>query len=105
MRPGESVHNEQLGARAGRGAVGGVAEIGDLVAHAGLEVEGAPVPQLGVELALQNIENMPAVTPVIREIARRILDHSHANVANTERSPEGPSRLAGVLGPRHGAPI
>ena len=51
----------------------GVAEIGDLVAHAGLELEGAAVAQFGVELTFQDVENMTAVTPVISNIVRSVL--------------------------------
>src|SRR6478672_10413472 len=64
-----------------------VAEIRHLIAHAWLERERAPVAQLGVEFAFEHIEHVAAVAPVIGEVARRILDHAYAEIADVERTP------------------
>src|SRR5215216_7536784 len=90
-----SIHDEQFRAGLRRRPMRGVAEIRDLIAHARLEPERAAIAQLGVELAFQHVEHMPAVAPMIGEIARRIFDHPHAQIADVERAPQ---RFAGFAG-------
>jgi hypothetical protein len=66
--------------------------------HARLEPEGAAVAQFGVEFALQHIEHVAAIAPVIREIAGRIFDLPHPEIADIERPPD---RLPGLAGINH----
>lgn len=53
-----SINDEELGTRAGRRAVGGVAEVRDLIALARGQCETAPIAQFGIELALQHEEHV-----------------------------------------------
>jgi hypothetical protein len=82
-----------------------VTEIGNLIAHAGRQLEPAPILQLGVEFPLQDIEDVASVTPVIRKVAGRVLHHSHPHVANVECSPERASGFARMLRWRDLRPI
>src|SRR5438270_8536273 len=77
---GPSIHDEQRRARRRRGAMRGVAKVRDLVAHPGRELELAPVAQLALELALQHVEHVAAVAPVIGEVAGRILHPPHREI-------------------------
>src|SRR3954452_8984591 len=94
--PGRSIDDKQRRPRRGRGPVRGVAEIRDLVAHPRRELELAAVAQLAVELALQHVEHVAAVAPMVGEIARRILDHPNPEIADVERAPLGLPGLAGM---------
>jgi hypothetical protein len=49
-----------------------------------------------MKLALQAQQHMALLTPVIRQVARRILDHTDANVTKTQRPPVGDTGLARV---------
>jgi hypothetical protein len=44
----------------------------DTLAHAWLEREPAPIAQFGFEFAFEHVEHVPAVAPVIGEIAGRM---------------------------------
>src|SRR5262249_45039657 len=87
-----SIHNEQartlVGARAMR-----LGAIGDLVAHARCERERAPVGKIGAEFAIYAEQDVPFLTPMIGDVARRILDKPQANVAEL---PGPPSRNAAI---------
>src|SRR5579872_3836389 len=74
----------------------GIAEIRHLIAHAGSQRKTAAIAQFSVKLALQHIEHVAAITPVIGEIACRVLDHADADVANVERAPDRLTALTGM---------
>src|SRR5512144_2702453 len=52
-----------------------------LVAHAGFQRERSSVLELGVKLAFRAKEYVALDAPVISEVARRVLNHTHANTA------------------------
>src|ERR1700722_4128128 len=49
-----------------------------------------------MKLARQAQQHMALLTPVIRQVPRRILDHTHANVTKIQRPPVGDTGLAWV---------
>jgi hypothetical protein len=51
-----------------------IAEVGNLVAHAGGKNGSPPVAQLALQLAGQDVDHVPAVAPVIGQVAGRVLD-------------------------------
>src|SRR6516165_12236399 len=104
-RAAGSIDNEQLGPGPGRGAMRRIAVIGDLVAHAGHELDLAPVSQLRLELALDHEQDVAAITPVIGEIAGRVIDAAHPDIADLERAPCCHPGRAGMLGHGDRAPI
>src|SRR5204863_3326566 len=99
-----SVHDEEFGPAFGARTVGQVA-VGHLVALALLEHNGTAVGQLGMQLAVQHQEDVALLAPMVGEIARRVLDHAHANVVEVARAPVGLAGLAGVLGALHVVPV
>src|SRR3954470_22608015 len=103
--PGRSIDDKQRRPRRRRGPMRGVAEIRDLVAHPRRELELAAVAQLAVELALQHVQYVAAVAPMVGEIARRIFDHPHPEIADVERTPLGLPGLAGMDGRLDLAPV
>src|SRR3569832_575878 len=78
---------------------------GDDVALAGARLAGAAVAQLRHELALEDVDDMAAHAPMIRDIAGRILDHARAHVPDLERSPRRSPRRAGMEGFRNRGPV
>jgi len=56
-----------------------IAEIGNLIAHARRQGEAAAVLQLRFQFALQHIEDMAAVAPMIRQIAGAVFHHPDAD--------------------------
>src|SRR5260370_42536705 len=83
----------------------GVAVIGDLEAHAGLEDERESVAQFDPELAFKHIQDVAAIAPMVGEIARPIFDDAHAQVASLERPRRGMPGIAGLHGRRNGGPV
>src|SRR5712691_4770395 len=75
-----SVDDEELRAL-GRGRAVRVRAVRDLVARPGREREGPAVLQLGRELAFDAQDDVPLLAPVVREVARRVLHHPHADLA------------------------
>ena len=61
--------------------------------------------QFGVEFALQHIEHVAAVAPVVGEIARRILHHPDPQIADIERAPKRFAGFAGMRRRRDLAPV
>src|SRR6476660_9042604 len=92
-----SVHDEKSSTHRRRRAMRGIAKVRHLVAHPRRELELAPVAQLAVELAREHVQHVAAIAPVIGEIARRILDNPHPEIADVERAPQ---RLPGLTGMR-----
>jgi len=71
--------------------------VGDLVAHPGPQHEGAAIPKVCEQFALQAVHDVAFGTPVIRDVAGRVLYDSDSNVATLKRSPGGRATLARVL--------
>src|ERR1051326_2647734 len=72
--------------------------VGHLVAHTGRQLESAAVFQFGLELAIEAKEDVTLLAPMVRDIARRILDHPHADAAEFTRAPRRDAGVAGMLG-------
>ena len=100
-----SIHDEQLRACLRRRPMRGVAEIRHLIAHARQQLEGAAVAQFGIEFALEHVEHVAAVAPVIGEVARRILDHPDPQVADIKRAPQRFAGFARMRRRRDLAPV
>src|SRR3569833_4623684 len=91
-----SVHNEE--ARAARGVrTVRVGAVRDLIAHARLEHEGAAVLELGRQLARDTEKDVALLAPVIGRVARRIVAHPPADVAELPRTLFGRVGVALVL--------
>src|SRR5687768_12531415 len=71
--------------------------VGDLVAHSGPQHEGTAVPKLGEQFALQAVHDVPLGTPVIRDVAGRVLDDSDSKIPAVECPPDGRATLAAVF--------
>src|SRR4051812_24811678 len=69
-----------------------------LVTHAWPQHELAAVLELGVQLAFDAKQDVALTAPMIRQVARRVLDHSHPNAAELPRAPVRHASVAGVLG-------
>src|SRR5665213_2476210 len=74
----------------------GIAVVGDLIAHAGQKPERPAVAQFGVEFTLQHVKHVAAIAPVVREIAGRIFDMPHPEIADVEGAPNRLPGLAGI---------
>src|SRR5437762_2913956 len=57
------------------------------------------------QLADQHQQDMALLAPVVGEIARRVFDHAHADVAKVFGAPERLAGLAGMLRALHAVPI
>src|SRR6476660_5428394 len=90
------VHDEQRGADIRVRAMW-LGVVGYLIAHPRAQRKDPAVPQLGVELALGAKQDVPLDAPVIREIARRVLHHAHANSPEDPGAPERHAALASML--------
>src|SRR5256885_16653432 len=88
-----SVHNEQPRALVGVRAMLAVV-VGHLIAHAGRKLERAPVLQVGDEFAIDAEDDVTLAAPVIRDVARRIVNEPHADIAELPGSPGGEARVA-----------
>jgi hypothetical protein len=99
-----TVHNEE--ARAARGIrTMRVGAVRDLVAHAGREREGAAILEVGGQFTVDAEQDVAFLAPVVGLVARRIVDHPHANVAELARPPRCGARLARMHGRRDRAPV
>ena len=76
------INDEQPGTGFGPRPVRRIAEIGHLIAHARFHDDAAAVFQLTRQLAFENIQNMPPVTPMIGKIAGRILNNPDTDIAD-----------------------
>jgi hypothetical protein len=70
-----SIHDEELCAERGNRPVG-FGAIGDLIAHARSQGEDSAVLELGREFTLEAEKNVSLAAPVVRHIARCVLDQS-----------------------------
>src|SRR5215208_5280547 len=68
--------------------------IRDLIAHARREPKPTAVGKLGLQLSGETEEDVSLLAPVVREIARRILHHPDAHVAELPAAPARGARFA-----------
>ena len=97
------VDNEEARSGFGRRAVR-LGTVRDLIAGSGRQGHFAAVLELGVQHALQHVEDMALRAPVIGQIAGRILDDPHPYVAELTSAPERGAGFAGMHGFRHASP-
>ncbi len=71
--------------------------VGYLIADAGCQHKSSAISKLSHQLAFQAEENMAFAAPVIRRIARSVLDQSNTYPAKIAGAPVGDSRLTGVF--------
>jgi hypothetical protein len=83
----------------------GFSVIGDLVAHASREYEFTTILEFGMKFALCAQKYMAFHTPMISEIARRILNHANTNVAKVTGPPTGEAAFTLVLGMLNRRPV
>lgn len=103
-RGAPSIHHEQPRADRCRGAMC-LGFVGDLVAHAGFQGVGAAVCQFGVEFAREAKEDVAFFAPMIGEVAGRVFDEAHADVAEMTRAPEGNAGFALMFSGRYLGPV
>ena len=60
--------------------------VSDLITHPWLERKNATVLELGYKLPLDAKQDMTFFTPVVGQIARRILNQAHPDIAEILRS-------------------
>src|SRR5882724_1180446 len=99
-----SVHNEQPCALVGVRAMLAVV-VGHLIAHAGRQLERAPVLQVGDELAIDAEDDVALAAPVIGDVARRIVDEPHADLTELPGAPGGDAGIALVGRRRDALPV
>lgn len=100
-----SVHDEQFRARQGGRTVGRITEIGDLVAHARLQLELSSVPEFRVEFTFDDQQDVTPIAPVVGEISGGVFNHSHPQVADVECAPRCISSLPCVHRGSYLAPV
>ena len=76
----------------------GLGIVGNLVAHARPQRDGAAILELGFQLTLGAQQNVAFQAPVVSEIARRVLHHADPDVAKLLSPPERAAALTFVLG-------
>ena len=77
-----------------------IAAFGDLVTHPGPQLECSAIAKFGIEFAVDDIQHMAEVAPVIRQITGAVFDQAHAQITDGEgcakwpppSRPEGQSR-------------
>jgi len=102
--PPRSVDDEQLGTAWSARSMGFLM-IGNLVAGARRQCENLSVAELSHQLAFQHEENVPFGTPVICEIARRVLNHPHPHLTESAGSPTRRATVTRMLDGRDLLPI
>src|SRR3546814_5518190 len=55
--------------------------------------------------SFQAQQDVPLAAPVVGQVAGRILDHAHADIAELARAPIGHAAVAGVFGGFNGLPV
>src|SRR5258708_7789545 len=88
-----SVHNEQPRALVGVRAMLAVV-VRHLIAHAGRQLERAPVLQVRHQLAVDAENDVALGAPVIGDVTRRIVDEAHPDVAELPGPPGGNAGVA-----------
>ena len=79
--------------------------VGDLEAHSRLENEFSPISQVRLQLTLNAPQHMTLLPPVVRNIARGVLDHPDPDAREFACSPVRETNLARVLGRCDGRPV
>ena len=74
--------------------------IRDLIAHARLQIKNATIFEFGPQRAAQTQQDVTLFTPVIREIAGCVFDHSDPDGAELLCPPKGFTCCAGVFSGR-----
>src|SRR5215475_14304560 len=83
----------------------GLGIVSDLVRHAGFENELPTICELGVQLTFKTQKDVPFDTPVVSQVAGRVLDHADPDASKVTSTPGGSSGFALVLGPFYRRPI
>ena len=76
-----------------------------LVAHARLEDKCSAIFQFRVQLALEAKQDVPLAAPMVRQIACRIFDHAHPDMAKMLCAPVSNASCTRVLGSIDTGPI
>ena len=63
--------------------------IGDLITHPRQQLECSPVAKFGIELAFEDIEDVPQIAPVIRQVAGGVFHLAHPQITDSESAPDG----------------
>src|SRR5205807_4007735 len=100
-----SIDDEEFGAGLRRRAMRRIAAFGDLVTHPRPQLERSAITKFGIEFAVDDIQHMAEVAPVIRHIAGAVFDQPHAQITDGEGAPGGFSRLARMDSHGHSAPV
>jgi hypothetical protein len=65
----------------------------------------AAIIQLRDQLAAQDVDDVTAVAPMVREVAGGIANHADASAAELQRARQRGAGFAGVLDFRDGGPV
>jgi hypothetical protein len=85
-RSSNLIHDEEFCPLNAPGPVWGFL-LANSVALSTAENEFSSILQLGHELALQDMDNMPSLAPMVGKVARRILDDTYSNATILNRPP------------------
>ena len=83
----------------------GLCPVRDVVTHPGAKNDHSAILQLRMQFTSATQQQMTFLTPVIRAIADRIVNHAHANLTKLPRTPDSDPGLARILDPRDRLPI
>ena len=76
-----------------------------LIACSRGERKGTPVLEFGIEFSVQAKKNVPFSTPMIRQIARTVLNHTNPDIPEISSLPISNTVFSGVLSPLNFRPI
>ena len=79
--------------------------IGNLIAHARVQGEGAPIVQFRLQLSLQAQQNVSLAAPVVGQIVRAVLHHAHTDSAKLASPPPRNACFTWVFCARDAGPI
>ncbi len=82
-----------------------ITKIGNLIAHAGGQREPPIVPKFRFEHPFEDIEDVPAITPMICKIVLRIFDMTDTNITHRRCAPIRPSCLTWMLRDLYAVPV
>src|ERR1700692_4605633 len=99
-----SVYDEQLSTATADAPMRWIA-IPDVIAHPRRKCKGPPISQTRFQFPLKTQKHMSLGAPMIRLVARRILDHAYANVAKVQCPPQRNTRIPSMFGYRNPTPI
>lgn len=74
-----------------------VSKVRNQVAHSSSELKCASVAKFGDDFAVKDEQNVPTIAPMVGVIAGTVLDVSHANIADLQRTPCSHAGFARVL--------